>query len=340
MKLSIISLVNKSARDVNSFLKHLKYQENQDFEIILCLNNNKNTQKIINEINEYYSFFNSRLKLIYNFKNISNQYNLLSSFNVISGDYVVVLNSDNKLKKHYIDKMIKDSQEYDVDILEYQPRIIGSIRWKPKQRLDISQKLSIRKQKEIIAYSYPFIFNKIYKRTLVQKVFEYSPKNLNDTKMCVELNYLLLLNADTYFYLNYRIHREQFNSNIWFNTHKIAQSFENVEKITNSIWKDFWNDELAYAKYYLVKLVLTAFLNETFFLYKKFYKNQRSLIKERKTILMIQKHYEVLKKLEKDFNKTDFINQNKYMLKKTTETYLLQSKYEKLIKEKILSSLE
>lgn len=55
---------------------------------------------------------------------------------------------------------------------------------------------------------------------------------------------------------------------------------------------------------------------------------------------MIQKHYEVLKKLEKDFNKTDFINQNKYMLKKTTETYLLQSKYEKLIKEKILSSLE
>ncbi|MCU9939363.1 glycosyltransferase [Mycoplasmopsis felis] len=105
-------------RDVNSFLKHLKYQDNQDFEIILCLNNNKNTQKIINEINEYYSFFNSRLKLIYNFKNISNQYNLLSSFNVISGDYVVVLNSDNKLKKHYIDKMIKDSQEYDVDILD------------------------------------------------------------------------------------------------------------------------------------------------------------------------------------------------------------------------------
>ncbi|WAM02893.1 glycosyltransferase [Mycoplasmopsis felis] len=126
----------------------MKYQENQDFEIILCLNNNKNTQKIINDINEYYSFFNSRIKLIHNFKNISNQYNLLSSFNVISGDYVVVLNSDNKLKKHYIDKMIKDSQEYDVDILEYQPRIIGSIRWKPKQRL-ISHKnfLSVSKRK-------------------------------------------------------------------------------------------------------------------------------------------------------------------------------------------------
>ncbi|MCU9931941.1 hypothetical protein NW733_04700 [Mycoplasmopsis felis] len=83
MKLSIISLVNKSQR-CKFISKTFKISREPDFEIILCLNNNKNTQKIINDINEYYSFFNSRIKLIHNFKNISNQYNLLSSFNVIS----------------------------------------------------------------------------------------------------------------------------------------------------------------------------------------------------------------------------------------------------------------
>ncbi|TDV23266.1 glycosyl transferase family 2 [Mycoplasmopsis mustelae] len=341
MKLSLISVMNDSKKDVEKYLKDLLEQDNQDFEIILCINKTNEEAEIINLIANYQLYFNDRLISIYNSKNSSYQYNLMSAFQIAKGDFVATLNTDVSLKKYYVNKMITAAVKYDVDVLEFRPRIIGSIRWKPKQRNNIEEPTLTAKSKNIIAYAYPFVFNKIFKKQLIKKILSYKPLNTNDTKMCVEINYILLLESKNYMYLNYGIYREFFESEIWFNSKRMLSSFDGIQKwITNSTSLEKYENELNYAKLYFFKLLLTAFLKETTILYRYVYQSEKKKIKETRTKMWLQKHYELIEKIEKEYQKNKFELINPYIHNKLNEVSLLLLDNKKLRKIGILSSLE
>ncbi|MGZ9797141.1 glycosyltransferase [Mycoplasma sp. 4013] len=341
MKLSLISLDNKYKKDVKKYLKDLVEQDNQDFEVILCLNHSNEEAQVVKVISEYYDFFKERLIVIYNSKINSYQYNLLSAFKLANGDFIAVINSKSHLKKNYVSEIVNQAKFYDVDILELKPRIIGSISWKPKLRQQIDKSVLISKNKSVIAYAFPFIFNKIFKKQLVKKVINYIPANNYDTKMCIEINYILLLEAKTYMYLDYRIYREYFDSDIWFNTKYFLGSFNGIEKwMLNKPIEDRCAEEFIYAKSYFIKLLLTGFLTGTSLMYRTIFFNERSIIKEKRSKFLLDKHFELLTKLENQFCANNYDSSNPYIRKASTEASLILSDSKKLRKIPILSALE
>ncbi|MBN4083565.1 glycosyltransferase [Mycoplasma sp. CSL10137] len=337
MKLSIVSLVGDLFKDIEWFLKDLKDQDNQDFEIILFIN--KKQINILESLKEYFLLFGSRLKVVFNNKVDSYQLNLTSAFKIARGDFLVVINSENTLRKKYVSNIINEAEKYSADILEFKPRLIGSIRWKPKARLKLINKVDINKMQSTYAYTFPFIFNKVYKKNLYKKLVKYMPSNLNDTKMCVELNYILFSEAKTYMYLDYRVYREFINSNTWFNSRHVLDSFNIVENYFKENNPKIL-EEINYAKIYTIKLLLTGFLNETTFTYKRIYKYEKEQIQEKRSLTFVKRHYELIDKLESNAIKNDFFKSNIYLASDNDESKLLKKPLYKIKKMKILDFLE
>ncbi|WP_036452951.1 glycosyltransferase family A protein [Mycoplasma buteonis] len=338
MKLSLISLTSNSAKEVDWYLKDLKDQSNQDFEVILCVNKNLELKGILKVVKEHLDFFKNRLVLVLNTKQNSFHHNLKSAFNLVKGEYVAVLNAENSLKKYYVQNMIDAATKANVDILEFKPRIVGSIRFKPKARLEEGKNLLVAQNSQIFAYSYPFIFNKIIRKSVVKKVLKQNIDFTNDSKLCTFFVYLLLMEAKTYMYLDYRIYREYFGSDIWFNTKNYLVVMNEIEQIfaTNNLKL---TQELRYARYYLVKLLITAFLTETSYLYKTT-RFLRSSFNEKRSDKAIQKHLDLVAKMEASADYQNFDSLNFYMLKHTDETELLGKSISQLSKSKILDNLE
>ncbi|UWV94077.1 glycosyltransferase [Mycoplasmopsis cynos] len=147
MKLSLVSLVTKNVENVKKYLDSLLSQTSNDFEIILCLNGKESENKqIISLLTNYFEKFKNRLQVIYNSKTNSYQYNLLSAFKLAKGEYITVFNTDITLiKYYYIENMIKNAEKYNVDVLEFKPRLNGSISWKPKARLINDRRIDLAK---------------------------------------------------------------------------------------------------------------------------------------------------------------------------------------------------
>ncbi|WP_426461565.1 glycosyltransferase family A protein [Mycoplasma hafezii] len=338
MKLSLISLVGNSAKEVDWYLKDLKDQQNQDFEVILCINKNTELKGILDVIEEHKDFFGKRLVVLFNTKQNSYHHNLKSAFELVKGDYVAVVNSNNNLKKYYTERMIQAAEEKDVDILEFKPRIVGSVRFKPAARLEPECLYPLPQCSNVFAYTFPFIFNKIYKKSIVKKAAKYNIEFTNDSKLCSYFVYLLMLEAKSYMYVDYRIYREYFGSDMWLNSKNFLISMNSVEQIFNSKGLKL-NQELRYAKYYLLKLLITAFLTETSYLYKTFNFLDREF-NEKRSERSIQKHSDLVAKMQDSSEFINFNTSNIYMLKGTAEAKLLGRDIKELSKVKILDTLQ
>ncbi|QCZ36613.1 glycosyltransferase [Mycoplasma nasistruthionis] len=339
MRLSLISLVGNKAGEVYSFLLSLKEQENQNFEVILVVNKKTEAKSVFKVIQQFYNFFGSRLVVLVNSKNGSYQANLQSAFKIAKGDFVSVANSDSAIKKWYVADLIEKAIRYNVDVLEFKPRLIGTIRFKPHERNQLDKVFDLNKDKIVYAYTFPFIFNKVFKKSLVKKVLKYNIETTNDTKMCIELNYALMLEAKKYKYLDYRLNREFISSDLWLNPSAFLKTFNVLEKNVKQFYPKL-TDEIKYAKYYFIKLLLTGFLSETYFVYRHFYKTDKANLEEKRSKILVNKQKEMLNKIEQSPEFITFISSNPYMLVDNVESKMIKEPYKSLRNSKILDLLE
>jgi len=73
------------------------------------------------------------------------------------------------------------------------------------------KKFNFKEDTSFLAYAYPFISNKLFKKSLIENLLKYQPTFSNDYNFAIELDYLLLMNANTYAYNDQRIIREYIN---------------------------------------------------------------------------------------------------------------------------------
>ncbi|QNM93748.1 glycosyl transferase [Mycoplasma sp. Pen4] len=340
MRLSIISLVGDDSKQVASYLESLKNQENQNFEVVLCINKKTQAKAIYQVVQEYYHFFGSRLIVIYNTKENSYQFNLVSAFRVIKGDFVTIKNSEVVLKRTFVDDLLTQAVRFNVDVLEFKPRLVGSIRFKPKERMVLDKVVDINKNPQIYAYTFPFIFNKVFKKSLVKKMVKHHVVNTNDTKMCMEVNYILLLKAKTYKYLDYCLNREYIDESIWLIPSNVDKTFaylENYAKI-NELKV---SQELMYAYFYCLKILFSGFIHETYFFWRHFVSIKTiEELRIKRGKLAIDRHAKTIADLENSQKYQEFITTNVYASKDNIETKMLKTKYSQIIKDKILDNLE
>ncbi|QZE12373.1 glycosyltransferase family 2 protein [Mycoplasma sp. Ms02] len=322
MKLSIVSLLNESERDTRSFLKDLSEQTNQDFEIILVFAKNKNFKSTFAAIKEFTDFFGSRMRLVINYKRQSYQYDILSAFRVVKGDYTTVIYPNSPLKKDTVKILIQNAKQYDADILEFTPRLVGSIRWKPESRLQMDEPINAQTNPEVLAYSYPFIFNKVFKSKLVKPIYKLELLDAIDNSLAIEINYKLLLHAETYMYLSENIKKEYFEVDTWLNVQGLVSTFERVEQLFAYSNRKI-KHEFEYLKNQFFLVVLPGLIGSTS------YRNLNTLIhikemREKRGEKNISKIENYIKKIRENEAFQVFCESNIYMQNDTNMTKLIR----------------
>ncbi|EFF41228.1 glycosyltransferase family A protein [Mycoplasmopsis alligatoris] len=325
MKLSIISTLNKDTRDVKTFLRDLYDQENKDFEVIMAINKPPKSKEIIEIIVEYQKKFGTRLKFFVNSKRQSNQSNFASAFNMVKGEYVYITNSDTTIRKHYTEKIIKMISNFpEADIIEFKPRLIGSIRWKPSSRIDENKLIDLNESTEPLAYTYPFIFNKIYKSSVTKKFIKFKPTFSNDSKISLELTYSLLLEAKKYVYVDERIQREYFDIETWINPLNFVASLKALE-VTCTNDKRKIMQEFYYFKAYTLQVFLAGLLTGTtiFSFYTMINRKEKT---QKRNNRLVEGLDQILEKMWLTNEFKNFRDSNMYMLKNLPEVNVLRRK--------------
>lgn len=258
MQLTFIVPNITSNSNLKNVLSTMSGQDNQDFELILITTNT--SASMYKTFEKYLKFFGSRLKLITNSKRRSIQNDIVSGFHLAEGKFVHIYFPDNPGRPYFANRLIENAQTYDVDILEFRPRLINSIRWKPEPRLEENKVYNMEKNPECIPYIYPFIFNKVFKKTLVEKFIKFKSKELNDTKFAVLLTYMLILKAEDYVYVNERIVRENIASDLWLTPSNFIYEFEELSKYLK-LNEIKLTQEIDYATFYFLQVFLGGILH-------------------------------------------------------------------------------
>ncbi|VEU75191.1 Glycosyl transferase family 2 [Mycoplasmopsis maculosa] len=319
MQLSIIVPNIKTSIELENTLENFRTQNTQDFELILVITNINKTMYSLLE--EGLKFFGSRLKFILNSNRKSIQNNIVSGFHLVKGKYVTIIYTDNKLKDHYVEDLVNLSSKYDTDVIEYRPRLINTIRWKPEPRIKPLHVYNILNEPEYVAYAYPFIFNKIFKNSLIQQFIKFKQKELNDTKFAVELTYMLLLKSTSYVYENIRIIKENISSSLWLTPKNFIYQFNEIINYVE-INNIKLSHEINYANLYFLQLFLAGLL--------KTWRRRFSLnvfkditnYNEKRSTKFTEDLYKYLEKFHKD--NLLFFTTNIYMLKNNSETKSLK----------------
>ncbi|MBZ4195511.1 glycosyl transferase [Mycoplasma tauri] len=321
MQLSIIVPNVSNNTDLKNVLSTYKYQDNQDFELILSLTN---PGKIMyGTIEKYLDFFGSRLKFIVNNKRTSVQAEILSAFHLVKGKYSYIFFPDNAGRYYFVSRMIELTHKYDTEIIEFRPRLVNSIRWKPNPRVTQDTIFKIEKYPEVVAYSYPFIFNKIFKSTLLHKFDRLKIKEFNDSKFCIFLTYILLTNACSYAYYGERIVRENISSNLWLAPNSFISQFDILlENLKTSNTKLQY--EVQYAKYYFLQIFLAGLLKtwRKGFSVFNYFKNRSNFL-ERRSKKYADDLYKYLQRQQN--NDSLFFDTNIYVNKNTFESKLIKT---------------
>ncbi|MBT1343744.1 glycosyltransferase family 2 protein [Mycoplasma bovis] len=238
-------------------LSTLREQDNQDFEIILVLTNTG--KNMYATLEKYLDFFGSRLKFITNSKRRSIHKDIVAGFHLVKAKHSFIYFPDNDGSVSLVRQLLECISKYDADILEFRPHLVNTIKWKPSPRLEAKNTFNISKNPEVVAYSYPFLFNKIFKTKLLTSLPKFKFRELNDTKFQVYLNYLLLIHANTYIYTNDVIVRENIQSDMWLAPNNFIYQFNellNYAKMNNIKLQQ----EIKYAYYYFLQIFLGGLL--------------------------------------------------------------------------------
>lgn len=293
MKLSIISIVSKDAENLKGFLKDLEAQSNKDFELILVMQKSSNT--LLKVVENYIQNVKFSTKIITNYREQSYEKSMFEALRLVSGEYVTFISNNNAIKYNVVERFISDSEKHAAEIIEYKPRLVGEVKWKPKYRIT-PNKLFSDKEKCFVTFAFPFIFNKLFKNSVVEKVVSIKTNYSFNTEFAIELLYYLLINAKSYIYLDNRILRQQVDNTFIIKPNTFEKSWNNIEtylKMNNIKMQH----EIDYAKaYYTVVLtpgMLSADKNRLYKLMNIFAETSKrhSQINLHKVALEINKYF-------------------------------------------------
>ncbi|VEU60645.1 Glycosyl transferase family 2 [Mycoplasmopsis bovigenitalium] len=322
MKLTIIVPSITTGDQLRYVFKQLQEQNNQDFEIIFAIT--KASKKMHPLIQEISGFFGSRLKIIFNTKRKSIQSDVINAFRLVKNNYVYVLNSDAEIKENFVKKITSKLDENQPDILEFRPNLKGSIKWKPNPRIKSDELFKIKTNPEYVAYSFPFLFNKVFKKSLIDNFTKYRSKEINDSKFGIELLYILLINSTSYLYWNESMCKEFISSEIWFSPSNFISQFRAVETYLES-HNIYLKHELDYAQIYFLHIVLAGFINTWDFGVFKIFTyllKSKNIFSETRAQKFLADLHKYLSKIHTE--NRQFFNSNIYINKPTKEAEYLR----------------
>lgn len=255
MKLSIILSSQNKNKYLKQFLESMHNQISKNFEILLTIDKPSNEDLKI--VEEYQEKLNKKIKVFLNSSIQGKNYNWISMIEQSKGKYITILHPESIIKHNYVKEFTNYVLKYNTDVIEFRPEFKGIEKWAPKERIKSASIIEIQNNSDYIAYSFPLIFNKFWKKSLLKKVVnEYDLKNHKNIQHWIELNYLALINSKSYVYVN-KILVEDWNNSLKNFSYNVNKSqWENIIKATKDLENKKYLQEIFYAQIYHYQIFL------------------------------------------------------------------------------------
>lgn len=313
----IIDLKEIGNKKLNKFLSNLSdfLSSFKDSEVIFVVKSDNN--KVINQISSFIDNNDDvEVKIIYSSKTLSTNKQLKFASILSTKNYVWLLDPNVEYNKSLSKNICKTLKNNDIDLIEIKPKFNGWIKWDPRTRHNLkpSIKLSLSENEKIVAYTFPFLQNKIFTKKILSSIFH--SKKLNDsfdvsTNLTIEFLYLYLLKIKTYVWIqNISVTINILQDEIPYFKH-IFEEWNRIDEVYYA--EEKYISEIKYAKVYYLFLIITSFYGV---------KNINTIFKDGN--IYKQKYFEKLLKLwNTEFN--FFETENKYMINKNEENQLLNN---------------
>ncbi len=300
MKLSIIVPVYRESKFLSKFLDQMQRQELQDFELVLVVDTN--SEDILSIVDQYKKFFKNRLALIYNTKRMGRNNALHEGVKKSQSDYLLICSTSDIVLRDGIKELVNLIIERNNDIIEFIPRMRSPVRFKGYLRQNFFQTINLKEDPSPIAYTFPFDFNKLFKKEILTKALaeEESNKNVN-TRFAITYILNAFFYAKTYSNVAKKIIRSKLNNIAEMSPLLIARQWENFRLNLAQKHDNQFIEEFDYLSYYHQVAILTSFLG----------------ILNRKSSINKYRQY-LEKQIEQYFDKR--LDTNKYFLFDNNET--------------------
>lgn len=298
--ISLVVPIYKEKKNIKYMLNKLEQQTDKNFEVIFVVDTfSENTLK---EIDENSTKIKSNVKIIFNSKRIGRtQAEKLGVLKAI-GEYILITTTADFFRDNFIQDLNKLTEKHKTDIIEFDARFHKPfwITGKPRRK-NIKFSKDSGSKRDVFAYTFPFEFNKLIKREILQSVAQDNSIEIKTVNSIysVELVLRSILAAESFVSVSKRLIRIKRPLEISYNPIQINKEWVNI--INNGSFKGY-RASLEYNRYFTNKVIYTAVANA-------------------------HKNKIMNSKLEKYINNEfgeDFFDTNEYMLLNNNEANLLR----------------
>lgn len=199
MKLSIIVPIYKEAKKLRHYLEQLEVQTSNDYELILVIDTLKeDSLKEVDAFLEAYPQVKENFKLIFNSKRTGRTSAIRDGIKNATGDYTVLMSNTDVFGKGFVENVIQIAQKYKSDIIEFKPTMKSPIKFEGKIRKIYKPETKIDENSDILAFTYAFDFNKIYKTSILKNSSQFLFTYPVNSRYSIELIFKALIVAQTY----------------------------------------------------------------------------------------------------------------------------------------------
>lgn len=300
------------------FFNTILEQSKHDFQLIIFTNDF--SEEFSDKIKQIENLKNIKLHVIWTTKKIGFNEMIVKSMEICIGTHALILNPNENLSKTFIkdlNNIVEKNQTS--DIFDFKTSIKGFEKWIPKKRCDLKPNhlFKINEYPEIVAYTFPFISNKLFKVSLGTSVSKKNSYIQTNSHLSIEFLYMLLLEAETYVYVDKII----FNIVILKNDIPNYMNFYKEWKSINLQYelKEKFIQEIEYAQMFDIEVIIPLLYSNKNLINFPF-------INSPKNKILLNKIYEKnLKVREANYN--FFASANKYMLFNLLETEYLNKSH-------------
>ncbi len=248
MKLSIITPVFKESKRLDKFLLKISSQKSKDFELILIVDSN--ADNTLETIDKHRRDIKGNLRIIFNSKRNSRFKSICQGAKIAKGKYSLILSTRNEFTPSLVGDVIQIYESKKTDIIEFNATFSSPIKFQGKIRKQFRTSADIKSTPEIIARTYPFDFNKIFKTKILAEVSKTNiPVNFN-SRYSIDITYLSLNIAKTYSTSSRTLVKSRVNSSSEFNFIQFTKHFDSIVDLIIKSSNPESIDKYLYAQYF------------------------------------------------------------------------------------------
>ena len=302
MKLSIITPVYDSGKDLEKFLSLISKQTSKNFELILVVDTNKGN--MLGIVQEFKKVLKKKLILTYTAKRSSRDYAINHAFEISTGDYSIVVDLEVEFSKNFVAKALEIAEQKDTDIIEFKARLTSPIKYPGKLRKTYPKSMIIAENPEIYAMTHPFGFNKLIRTSITKDMPSFKFSTSLNSRYSIDITYKALRFATTYSTSSVSLVVSKSKMKKVINPIWMIKQWDSLVKTFAQTSNEGMTSRLRYAQYFSEVVFMSAISKAT------------------KNKILIKKFNERMKKQKDDIFK-NILSENTYAHTSKTENEIL-----------------